>query len=278
MYPMTSPARFSVGSAPCGEKPRAVGARLNEDLTMQPLTGQSVLLTGGGSGIGAAIARKLLAAETNIIVTGRTEAKLKELCSANGNNPRLHYRVCDGADPAQVEACMTWTLEQFGGKLSLLINNAGVNLKDRSARKLTPETWRYTLQANLDSAYFFIRAALPAMTAQGGGLIININSIAGKRATKLSGAAYCASKFAMAALSDCVRVEERENGIRTTSIFPGEVDTPILEHRPEPVPPERRKLILQPDDVAEAVLFVASLPPRVSIPELIITPAAQPFA
>ena len=246
-------------------------------MALQPLVDQTVLLTGGGSGIGAAIARKLVSASAHAIITGRTEAKLKELCVAHGDN-RLRYRVCDGADPAQVEACMKWSLEQFGGRLDLLINNAGVNLKDRSARKLTPETWRYTLQANLDSAYFFIRAALPAMTAQGGGLIININSIAGKRATKLSGAAYCASKFAMAALSDSVRVEEREHGIRTTSIFPGEVDTPILEQRPEPVPPERRKLILQAEDVAEAVLFVASLPPRVSIPELIITPAAQPFA
>jgi NADP-dependent 3-hydroxy acid dehydrogenase YdfG len=247
-------------------------------MALQSLAGKTVLLTGGGSGIGAAVAGKLVTAGANVIITGRTEAKLKEVCTAHGNGARLRYHVCDGADPVQVAACVKWTLEQFGGKLDLLINNAGVNLKDRSARKLTPETWRYTIQANLDSAFFFIHAVLPAMTTQGGGLIININSIAGKRATKLSGAAYCASKFAMAALSDSVRVEEREHGIRTTSIFPGEVDTPILEHRPEPVPPERRKVILQPEDVAEAVLFVASLPERVSIPELIITPSAQPFA
>lgn len=247
-------------------------------MARRSLAGKTVLLTGGGSGIGAATARFLSQAGAIVIITGRTESKLKEVCAGLGEETRVRYRVCDGREPKQVAECVQWVSDQFGGRLDLLVNNAGVNLKDRSARKLTPETWRYTIQANLDSAFFFIHAALPVMTAQGGGLIININSVAGKRATKLSGAAYCASKFGMAALSHSVGVEERENRIRTTSIFPGEVDTPILDQRPEPVPLERRQQILQPEDVAEAVLFVATLPDRVSIPELLIMPANQPYA
>jgi NADP-dependent 3-hydroxy acid dehydrogenase YdfG len=109
------------------------------------------------------------------------------------------------------------------------------------------------------------------------GVIINVSSIAGKRASPLGGAAYAASKFGMSALSHCLGVEEKDSGIRCSVIYPGEVDTPILESRPQPVTEEHRRRILQPDDVAEAVLYVAALPPHVSVPELIIKPTWQAF-
>jgi NADP-dependent 3-hydroxy acid dehydrogenase YdfG len=105
------------------------------------------------------------------------------------------------------------------------------------------------------------------------GLIINVNSISGKRANPLGGIGYIAAKFALRGLAMGVAVEEKDAGVRVTSIYPGEVNTPILEARPQAVSEERKLAMLQPEDVAAAVLFVATLPPRVSIPEIIITPS-----
>jgi NADP-dependent 3-hydroxy acid dehydrogenase YdfG len=113
------------------------------------------------------------------------------------------------------------------------------------------------------------------MRQRGDGLIINISSVAGKRASPLGGAAYAASKFGMSALGLCLAAEEKDSGIRVSNIYPGEVDTPILVERPTPVTEEHRRRILQAEDVAAAVLFVATLPPRVSVPELVIKPTTQ---
>jgi NADP-dependent 3-hydroxy acid dehydrogenase YdfG len=99
--------------------------------------------------------------------------------------------------------------------------------------------------------------------------------VAGKRANPLGGAAYAAAKFGMSALGICLAAEEKDSGIRVSNVYPGEVDTPILEHRPTPVTEDHRQRILQPEDVAQAVLFVAKLPPRVSVPELVIKPTSQ---
>ncbi len=109
------------------------------------------------------------------------------------------------------------------------------------------------------------------------GVIINIVSVAGKRATPLSGAAYSASKFGQAALGIGLAAEEMDSGIRVCNIYPGEVDTPILVHRPQPISEEHRARILRPEDVAEAVRFVALLPPHVSVPELVIKPTSQMY-
>ncbi len=110
------------------------------------------------------------------------------------------------------------------------------------------------------------------------GLIININSISGHRASMLGGVAYSASKFALTALSTAVALEEGKNGIRVTSICPGEVDTPLLRRRPVAVSPENLARILQPSDVADAVLMVACLPPRAHVHDLIIKPTFQDFS
>ena len=110
------------------------------------------------------------------------------------------------------------------------------------------------------------------------GLIVNISSIAGIRSSLLGGLAYTASKFAMTALGTTIGREEAPHGIRVTNIYPGEVATPLLETRPVPVSAEHRARILQPDDVAAAVLMVACLPPRAHVPDLVIKPTSQDFA
>lgn len=240
------------------------------------LSAKTFLLTGGGSGIGAATARALVAEGARVFLTGRTESKLRQVCADLGE--RAAYRVCDGVKESAVAEAVAWALAQAGGRLDVLINNAGVNFPNRALRHLTGDTWRQTIDANLNSAFYFIHALLPVFTRQQGGLVINVSSIAGLRASKLSGAAYCASKFGMQALSLCLGLEEREHGIRATAIVPGEVDTPLIDKRPEPITAERRRSILRPEDVAEAILFVARLPAHVNVPELIITPSSQPWA
>ena len=134
------------------------------------------------------------------------------------------------------------------------------------------------LAINATGAFNCIYAALPGMRQRRSGLIVNISSIAGKRALKLAGVGYCASKFAMTAIGTAVGLEERANGIRVTNIYPGEVNTPILAQRPTPVPPERLAQMLQPADIAALVVAIARLPDRVIVPELVITPLYQEYA
>ncbi|HQR06883.1 MAG TPA: SDR family oxidoreductase [Gemmatales bacterium] len=239
------------------------------------VAGKKILLTGGGSGIGRAVTIKLVEAGAKVAIIGRDRTKLDETNKLAGG--KVHVLICDGTKHDQVEKTVTAAIKTLGG-LDILINNAGMNLKERYIRNLTVEGWQQTIQGNLDSAFYFTRAVVPGMLAQSHGHIINISSISGKRANKLGGTAYAAAKFGMMALSHSVGLEEGENGIRTTAICPGEVNTPILDHRPTAVSDERRAVILKPEDVAEAVYYIANLRPGVSVPEMIITPSVQPYA
>jgi NADP-dependent 3-hydroxy acid dehydrogenase YdfG len=243
---------------------------------MAAFTGKTVLITGGGSGIGQASARLFLQAGANVAIAGRNQGKLDETAKQLGGGERLVGRAADIAEPQQAKA-LVQAVEQRYGKIDILVNNAGTNIKDRSFRQLSPEVWQKLIRTNLDGAFYCIHAVFPGMAARKDGLIININSIAGKRATPLGGIAYAASKFGMTALGIGLGAEEKDSGVRFCNIYPGEVDTPILEHRPTPVTEEHRQRILKPDDVARAVLFVAGQPPHVSIPELIIKPTSQVY-
>jgi NAD(P)-dependent dehydrogenase (short-subunit alcohol dehydrogenase family) len=241
------------------------------------LQGRTALVTGGGSGIGLAVARRFLDAGCRLLITGRNEGKLRSAWEAFKKPEHLSFAPCDVADPAQVTALVELANRRLG-RIDILVNNAGLNIKQRSVRELTPESWQLLLHANLDGAFYCLRAVLPQMVERGDGIIINVSSTAGKRATPLGGAAYAASKFGMSALSHCLGIEEKDHGIRCSVIYPGEVDTPILAERPQPVTEAQRSRMLQPADVAEAVFFVATLPPHVSVPELIIKPTTQPYA
>ena len=234
------------------------------------------LVTGGGSGIGAGIVAALLAEGAKVAITGRDLAKLNKAASALNVGPRLTCHAADVAKADQVAALVADVGKRLG-PIDILINNAGTNLKERAFREMTPQSWDRLIRTNLDGAFYCILAVFPAMAKQGDGVIVNINSISGKRPGPLGGIAYNASKFGMTALGLGLGAEEKESGVRFTNIYPGEVDTPILEFRPQPVSDDHRRKILKPEDVAAAVLYVVTQPPHVHIPELIIKPVFQAY-
>jgi NADP-dependent 3-hydroxy acid dehydrogenase YdfG len=241
---------------------------------MTPLTNKVALVTGGGSGIGLAVARAFLENGARVAITGRQESRLRQATDSLQAGKNLFLHPADVAQVEQVKGLVRRVEEQFG-PVDILVNNAGLNVRRRTFRELSPEDWQLLMRANLDSAYYCIHAVLPKMLEKRDGVIINISSIAGKRASPLGGVAYAASKFGMTALGLCLGAEEKDSGVRVCNIYPGEVDTPILEHRPQPLTAEQRQKILQPKDVAAAVLFVATLPPRANVLELIIKPTSQ---
>jgi NADP-dependent 3-hydroxy acid dehydrogenase YdfG len=223
-----------------------------------------------------AIARAFLEEGARVAIVGRSETKLRLAAEQLSGGDRLLFYAVDVAVPDQVSTSVRSLGERWGA-VEVLVNNAGLNLRQRSVRELTAEAWQLLLRTNLDGAFYCIQAVLPAMLERQDGVIINISSTAGKRASPLGGAAYAASKFGMRGLGLCLAAEEKDSGIRVSNIYPGEVDTPILELRPQPVSAEQRRRILRAEDVAAAVLFVATLPPRVSVPELVIKPTAQVY-
>lgn len=241
------------------------------------LRGKVVLITGGGTGIGKAIAQQFAEAGAQVAITGRRETKLQEVCEELTEAGQIHHHAADVADRTQVETLVQW-VNQTLGPIDILVNNAGVNVQARRMNELQPADWDQVLQVNTTGVYNTVHAVLPQMRNRRDGLLLTISSIAGVRSSVLAGASYCASKHAVNALMGVIGLEEKDNGIRATVINPGEVNTPILDDRPVPVSEEHKAQILQPEDVAAAALFVALLPPRAHVPDLIIKPTTQAFA
>lgn len=238
------------------------------------LSSQVAIVTGAGSGIGAAVGRSLAAAGCQVAAVGRRIDALEETVASQPE--RIHAHPLDVTDRAAVDRVVRSTVDRFG-RIDVLVNSAGTNTVDRGTADVSVAEWTRILQVNATGAFNCIQAVVPQMRAQKNGTIINISSVAGRRAITLGGVAYNASKFAMTALGTTVGDEEKENGIRVTNIYPGEVDTPILDARPVPVSQEHRDRILQADDVARTVILACSLPLRARIPELVIVPTIQSF-
>ena len=240
------------------------------------LRDKTVVITGGGTGIGAGIAKALAAEGCRLLLVGRRLEPLEATRAACGADDRVECLAADVTDRDAVGRLFESVKEKWG-RLDILVHAAGINIRTRSMGEMQPEQWDQVLQVNATGAYNCFFHALPIMRSQQDGLIISISSISGKRALTLGGVAYCASKFAMAALGTTVGNEEAKNGIRVTTIYPGEVNTPILDQRPVPVPDERKAQMVQPDDIGAVVATIARLPQAAHVPELIIKPLYQEY-
>ena len=225
--------------------------------------------------MGEAIALALAAEGAKVAVAGRRQEKL-DAVSEQAEEKILTHTV-DVAERESVKALFDWAGAQFGGQLHLLVNCAGVNIPKRSMSELAPGDWDKVIAINATGAFNCMHFGLPLMRPHRTGLVINISSTSGKRAAPLGGLAYNASKFAMAAIGTSASEDERGNGIRVTTIFPGEVDTPILDERPVPPDADHRAKILKPADIAAITVTIAKLPPLAHVPELVIKPIGQSF-
>jgi NADP-dependent 3-hydroxy acid dehydrogenase YdfG len=238
---------------------------------------KTALITGAGSGIGRGIAQTLDALGLRLALIGRDPQKLEQTRAglARGAGTSLALS-CDVADRAAVKTMVERVLATFHS-IDVLVCNAGTNVRNRSLETLAPADWDTMLEVNLTGPFNLVHEVLPGMRQRQNGLVIQICSISGIRASTLGGAGYSASKFGQSALGLCLGREEGKNGIRSTVIYPGEVNTPILDARPVPVGAERRAAILQAEDVASAVKFLVELHPRARVPELVITPTVDDF-
>ena len=231
---------------------------------------KTAIITGAGTGIGRGIAVGFAQAGMNLVLAGRRPEPLEETAQAC---PDTGVRIVptDVTDRASVKALAATTTEAFG-HIDILVNNAGINTRKRNLDDISDADWDRVMTINLTGAFNTFRAALPHMKSQKDGVVINIASMAGKRAGTVGGAAYSASKFGVASLTQSINAEFRATGIRACCIFPGEVDTPILDLRPNPVSDAKRAAALLPEDVAAAACMVAQLPARAIVEEITIFP------
>lgn len=230
------------------------------------------VVTGAGSGVGRAVALRLAREGWRVALVGRRVETLTETASlAAGQASQLVPVPCDIRDAAAV-ARMAERVRAELGDVGLLVNAAGTNAPRRALAELSLFDYQDLLGTNLHGAFYCARAFLPDMRRRGSGTIVNIVSDAGKQASPKAGPAYVMSKFGLAGLTQSINAEERAHGIRACAIFPGDIDTPLLDKRPQPPPAEARARMLRPEDVAECVWLCVSLPAHAIVEELVIRP------
>src|ERR1700723_2882596 len=235
------------------------------------ISGQVVVVVGASSGIGRAAAVLFAREGCKVVAAARREDRLqslkKELAS---EQHEIAIRQADASNNEHMQEFFRATLEQYG-KIDILVVTSGINTPDRSMERLTPEIWNSLVDVNLDGAFYATHAILPSMRGAGAGHLIYISSISGVQAD-VSGAAYQASKRGVVGLAHAIRMEEKQNGIRTCVICPGLVNTELLEKRPVKPSPEELAKALQAEDVAETILHVAKLPATASVPGMPVLP------
>ncbi|MGE5156805.1 MAG: SDR family oxidoreductase [Gemmatimonas sp.] len=229
-------------------------------------------VTGGGSGIGEAGAEALAADGWTVVVSGRRKAALDavaaKITEADGACEAIPLDVSVAAD---VENVAEQILARHG-RIDVLVNSAGINVPKRSWADMELEGWKSLVEINLNGVLYCMRAVLPAMRARKDGLIINVSSWAGRHVSKMPGPAYTTTKHAVLALTHSFNMDECVNGLRACCLMPGEVATPILKLRPAVPSEEEQARMLQPEDLGRTIAFVASLPPRVCVNEILISP------
>ncbi len=239
---------------------------------MLPSMSQHAVVTGAGSGVGQATALKLAAAGWRVALLGRRSGALEQTVRLAGPaGANLLACPCDIGDAAAVGAAAETILAAFG-EVELLVNAAGTNAPQRALEVLSLADYHGMMNANLNGAYYCVQAFLPGMRARGSGTIVNIVSDAGKQASPKAGPGYVMSKFGLAGLTQAINAEERARGVRAIAIFPGDIDTPLLDKRPVVPDAAARERMMKAEDIADCALFCALLPARVVVEEMLVRP------
>ena len=232
------------------------------------------VVTGAGSGVGRAVTIELAKRGYAVALLGRREPMLHETIASCEKNATLIAIRCDVASESDV-AAMAEKVRADLGDPTVLVNSAGINVAARGLAQLSIDDFKKVLDANLTGGFLCVHAFLPAMRRMGEGTIVNIISDAGLSSNPVSGVAYVASKFGMTGLTETINVEERKNGIRACAIFPGEINTPLLDKRANPPAAEARVKMLQAEDVAAAVLFAIEMPHRAIVEKVLLRPRTR---
>jgi NADP-dependent 3-hydroxy acid dehydrogenase YdfG len=232
------------------------------------------VVTGAGSGVGRATVLKFAAEGWRVALVGRRPEALAETVALAPKAARKHLLAlpCDLGDAAAVAAMARAALKRFA-RIDTLVNAAGTNIPRRSLGELSRADYDAVMDANVTGVLALVQAFLPAMRAQAAGTVIIVGSEAGKQASAKAGAAYVVSKFGVTGLTQTINAEERPHGLRACCIFPGDIDTPLLNKRPVPPPAEARARMMQPEDIAACVWFAATLPQRATVEEILVRPS-----
>ncbi|MCK4283916.1 MAG: SDR family oxidoreductase [Candidatus Brocadiae bacterium] len=238
------------------------------------IAGRVAVVVGAAGGIGRAITARLARAGCHLALVDVVGDALDEVARGVGLEGSGLACCADITDWEQVERTASDVQERFG-QVHILVNTAGINTKQRTLADLSPEQWERVVAVNLNGAFHCVRAFLPIMKESGGGIVVNIVSAAAWLVSAGAGTHYCAAKRALLSLTESINIEQGRHGIRACAICPGEVVTPLVNHRPEPPSAERLAAMLRPEDVAEAVHYVVTRPSRVTVSELTIFPSSQ---
>ena len=238
---------------------------------------KTVLITGASSGIGEATAKALAGRGAKLVLGARRTERLTALAAAiNAEGGQARCRALDVTDPADVEAFVGFARDEFGS-VDVLVNNAGIMpLSSLAALKI--DEWNRMIDVNLRGVLHGIAAVLPVMTAQGSGHVVNVASL-GAHYVVPTGAVYCATKFAVWAISDGLRQESER--IRVTTISPGVVESELAETISDTAARaamrEFRRIAITPDAIGRAIAFAIEQPADVDVSEIIVRPTAGAF-
>jgi NADP-dependent 3-hydroxy acid dehydrogenase YdfG len=222
-----------------------------------------LVITGASTGIGAATARRAVEFGYRVVLAARSQDKLTALAGELGGEDKALATRCDVTDWDDQQALVATALDRFG-RLDAYFANAGFGAK-RGFLEETVEHWKSMIDTNVLGAALSIRASLPHFREQNRGHVVLTSSIAGRRA--LPGSLYSATKHAVTAMGEALRQEVADTDVKVTLIEPGAVDTPFFENRPSNA--------LEADDVARAVMFALTQPPRVDVNEILVRPIHQ---
>jgi len=242
---------------------------------MASLQGKSVVITGASSGIGEATARRLCDEGANLTLIARRHDRLEAMAKALGD--RILWKVADVTKAADVTEAIRATLQRFG-RVDALVNNAGVMPLSKISEGRVSD-WDQTIDTNVKGVLYCINAVLEPMIRQGSGHIINVCSTVAQRVLTPEGAIYSGTKAAVRMISDGLRME-LAGKVRVTVVHPGFVDTELRNGIPDPTRREQfnraAPKALRPEDLADAIAYVLSVPAHVAINEIVVSPAGFP--